>query len=309
MNRTRALTEGAVIVALYIILLLATFYLPILGTVLLVTLSIPFIVYTYRHMASQALIVFISSLLLTYLTLGIFAVPLTFMFGSAGIVMGYFYKKNSSAFTILITGSLAFIANVLLLYGASILIFQIDFIAEAKAMFEQSISMAERLLPEGEEANSQLQLLYEQLEVLQYILPSGMIFIGVILSLLSQMIANIVLKRLKGNIQTFPPFKDWNFPQSLLWYYLGAMILTFFNLEQGTTIYIAVINAFVVLEMVMVIQGLSFLFYFSHMKKWNKSIPIIATILVFFIPIFLHIVRILGIIDLGFRLKQKLKQT
>ena len=43
------------------------------------------------------------------------------------------------------------------------------------------------------------------------------------------------------------------------------------------------------------------------MKKWAKVIPIIVVILTFFIPVVLSIVRMLGIIDLGFNLRQRLE--
>ncbi|MEH7558544.1 DUF2232 domain-containing protein, partial [Priestia megaterium] len=79
-----------------------------------------------------------------------------------------------------------------------------------------------------------------------------------------------------------------------------------FNIEQGTFMYVAIINIVMGLQMLVVLQGISFIFYFSHQKGYAKAIPIVVTILALIIPIILQIVRILGIIDLGFNLRKQL---
>ncbi|MEH6878471.1 DUF2232 domain-containing protein, partial [Priestia megaterium] len=93
-----------------------------------------------------------------------------------------------------------------------------------------------------------------------------------------------------------------------LWYYLIALILTFpmFNFEQGSFMYIVILNMLALLQMLVVLQGISFIFYFSYQKGYAKAIPIVVTILALIIPIILQIVRILGIIDLGFNLRKQL---
>ncbi|MEH7584161.1 DUF2232 domain-containing protein, partial [Priestia megaterium] len=105
-----------------------------------------------------------------------------------------------------------------------------------------------------------------------------------------------------------PPFREFKLPKSILWYYLIALILSFpsFNIEQGTFMYVAIINIVMGLQMLVVLQGISFIFYFSHQKGYAKAIPIVVTILALIIPIILQIVRILGIIDLGFNLRKQL---
>jgi uncharacterized protein YybS (DUF2232 family) len=58
----------------------------------------------------------------------------------------------------------------------------------------------------------------------------------------------------------------------------------------------------------MLLQGLSFVAYFTHIKKFPKAFLIIAVILTFLLPFVLYIVRILGIIDLGFNLRKRLEE-
>jgi uncharacterized protein YybS (DUF2232 family) len=308
-NQTKVMTEGAILVALFSVFLLAAIYLPVIGMFFMFTLAIPFIVFTYRHGFKRAILIFVVALLITYITAGILTTPLTVMFGVSGMIMGHFYRNQSPAFTVLIAGSLSFLANLVMFYGIAMVFLQIDIAEQTQKMLTESFSMAENFITStGGEPSDQLDSLYKQLEALPYMIPSFLVLIGIFLAVFTQFFGNLVLKRLKGKIQSFPPFRDWQFPKSLLWYYLAVMVFTFFQLEVGSTLYMIVINAFVVLDTIMVVQGLIFIFYFSHMKGLSKAIPITITVLTFLLPIFLSLIKILGIIDLGFDLRKRLKK-
>jgi uncharacterized protein YybS (DUF2232 family) len=58
----------------------------------------------------------------------------------------------------------------------------------------------------------------------------------------------------------------------------------------------------------MIIQGLSLVFYYAHAKRMGKALPIIAVVFAVLIPVVLYIIRILGIIDLGFDLRSRFKK-
>lgn len=308
MIRTRSITEGAILIALYTVLLLATFYIPFVGIILMFALAVPFIVYTYRHDIKASILFFVTSIFITYMTVGLMVIPLTLMFGSSGIVIGYLYSKKKESFSILIAGSIAYILNLVFLYGAAVLLFKVNFIEQATVMLKESIEQAEKMmLAMGQEPNAEnIELFYQQLEIVQYIIPSLLVMTGIIFAFITQVFSNKVLKRLNADIQPFPPFREWRFPQSLLWYYLIVIILMFIGAEEGSSLYIVIMNTYYVLEMIMVVQGLSFVYFFSHLKKWPVAIPVIIMILTFTIPILLNLTRILGIIDLGFDLRKRI---
>ncbi|MGX2961963.1 DUF2232 domain-containing protein [Peribacillus sp. JNUCC 23] len=58
------------------------------------------------------------------------------------------------------------------------------------------------------------------------------------------------------------------------------------------------------MQFFVLLQGLAFVFFGSHRQGRSKVILIIITILLLMNPVFQFIVRFLGIIDLGFPLRQ-----
>jgi uncharacterized protein YybS (DUF2232 family) len=99
-------------------------------------------------------------------------------------------------------------------------------------------------------------------------------------------------------------------PISIIWLYLIVVIASFFNLDPDGMMFIGVQNALMILEILLAIQGFSFIFFFSHYKKWSKAIPILSIIITLLFPIILlYFVRILGIIDIGLNLRERLKQN
>ena len=78
----------------------------------------------------------------------------------------------------------------------------------------------------------------------------------------------------------------------------------FANPEEGTYLFTAIVNLTYILSFFMVLQGLTFLFYYFDKNGIDKAFAITIVIVSFLIPIFLYIIGILGIIDLGFDLRK-----
>jgi uncharacterized protein YybS (DUF2232 family) len=126
--------------------------------------------------------------------------------------------------------------------------------------------------------------------------------------LIIQSVSFPIIRRLKVEVEKWSGFKDLVFPRSLLWYYLIVTIASLFlDLPIGSYWYLAFVNLAFILQLLLVIQGLSFTYFYSSVKGFPRVIPIIATILLFIHPLALHIMRILGIIDLGFEFRGRLK--
>ncbi len=310
MKSTRVLTEGAVLLALYAVLLGLSLYLPVIGAFLIVMLPVPFVVFVVRHNLKSGILFGLLSLVLTALIGTILSLPATLLFGSAGLVMGYLYKREQSAFSVLIGGTLTYIAGLVVTYALSTLLFNLNPIEEVQVTIEGSMEMTESILSSlGQGTPEQMEKLKESFEVIQYLLPTAIVTLGIMLAVLTQAVSSAVLKRLKHNPSVWPPFREWRFPKSLIWYYLLAAVLMMFNLETGSAIYIAVINIYVLLQFVITIQGFSFIFFYFHVKKISKGVPIAIVIFSFLLPaIALYLVRILGIIDLGFDLRKRFRE-
>nr|WP_282958537.1 YybS family protein [Metabacillus idriensis] len=303
------MTEGAILLALFTVLTLMTLYLPLFGAFLMVFLPLPFILYTVRHGIKAAFTLMAASIFITLIVGSLFALPLTLTYALSGIVMGYFYQKRQTAGA-LIGGTIAFLISFVVMYAASAAFFQIDPIEEATGSMNETIDMAKSMMAAiGQEANeAAINQLEEQMKYIGYLIPSLLVSVSFIFALLSHAVTVPVLKRLKIQLLPLKPFREWKLPSSIVWYYLIVSFLLFLNLDTGSFLYIAAVNLLFVLQVLLVVQGFSFIFFYSHVKKYSKAIPVIAVILSLILPILMYLVRILGIIDLAFNLRGRVKK-
>jgi uncharacterized protein YybS (DUF2232 family) len=308
-KRVNVLTEGAILLALFTVLTLMTLYLPLIGAFLMVFLPLPFILYTVRHGIKAAVTLMAASIFITLIVGSLFALPLTLTYALSGIVMGYFYQKRQTAGA-LIGGTIAFLISFVVMYAASVAFFQIDPIEEATGSMDETIDMAKSMMAAiGQEANeAAINQLEEQMKYIGYLIPSLLVSVSFIFAILSHAVTIPVLKRLKIQLVPLKPFREWKLPASIVWYYLIVSFLFFLNLDTGSFLYIAAVNLLFVLQVLLVVQGFSFIFFYSHVKNYSKAIPVTAIILSLILPILMYLVRILGIIDLAFNLRGRVKK-
>ncbi|MBB5174762.1 YybS family protein [Texcoconibacillus texcoconensis] len=308
MQQTRTVTEGAMILSIYMVLLFISFWVPFVGSLVLWLLPIPFILYVMRHGLKPGVFVWVSSLFLTLMLLTPMALPLTFTFATGGLVIGEMFRRKKQAFAVLLAGSLTFIATLLVNFIISIVLLDIHPIETMQEMLYESVVTAETLLSsigqsESGDVLTQMETFIDQLMV---ITPFLFIVTGIGYALFIQWIASTFLRRLKYEISTFPPLREWSFPKSFIWYYLIMLILLMIGFEQGDTMYTVVMNLTPLLEMAMIIQGFAFIFFYFYNKGVTRAFPITIVIVSLFMPFLLSIVRILGLIDLGFDLRKRM---
>lgn len=310
LKNTKVITEGAIFAAIFALIAFLSVVLPILGSFIIWILPIPFIVYTVRNGWKPGVMLWVVAIFVSFIIGGLPLIFTAIIFGSSGVVVGELYKRGKSAFTVLLGGSLAYIANLIVYFILSIVVLDIHPVKVIQELMLDSVQTAEAmLLTLGQDPSAQLKPFLEFIDRLMYIAPSIIIITGVFYALIIQVLASAVLKRIGEKVSHFKPFREWSFPKSFLWYYLVASILVLIGVEEGTSLYIVTYNLFPLLEIVMTVQGLAVVFFYCHIKQFNKSIPIIIIVVTVIAPFLLYIYRILGIIDLGFELRKRLKNS
>ncbi|MGM7703267.1 YybS family protein [Pseudalkalibacillus sp. Hm43] len=308
MNRTRALTEGAILASVYAVLFLITLYIPVLSIVTLFLLSLPFILYTVRHGFKKSLLFFATTLVLSVIVGSLAAINVPILFGSVGIVLGHLYRKKSGMFAVLLGATLTYLVNFVLIYVMSIILLDINLATQLKESLEESIRLTEEVGGMlGGDVEQTVGQLRELLSIVPYILPALIVILSVFFAFLTVVVSNLFLKRFKIEIPDWKPFRYWSFPKSIIWYYLAVILLFLTNPEEGSALYIITMNLYLVLEIVLVIQGLAFIYFYFWKKNKGKTIPVLITISLFIIPVGFYVIRILGIIDLGFDLRNRIK--
>ncbi len=308
MKNARVLTEGAVQLAIFTILLLLSLYMPVFGMVTTFFLAIPFLLFTMRHTYKNGLFLLAISFIPSIWFGSLFSVPMTFMFASSGVVMGHVWRKQGGKYTVLLVGTLSFLVSMIIIYASSVLFFDIHIGKQIEEMMQQSFQSAQNILEKLGQTNGQFeQAMKQTMDIVIDLLPTAFVFAAACFAFITQQVAVPILRRLNMEIGNWQPFRELVLPKSLLWYYLAVMLLLFFPIEHGSFLYVALLNLFQILQLLMTIQGFSFIFYWMYHKKMGRKGAIATVVLSLFFPFLLHLVRILGIIDLGFDLRKKLK--
>ncbi|WP_421382418.1 YybS family protein [Bacillus salacetis] len=309
MKNARILTEGALLLAIYTILLLLSVYVPFISLFATLFLVLPFIIYSEKHGLKPGLTMLAAATVISLLTGAFFVtIPLTLSFGITGILIGWMLKNDKSKMSIYLASSFVFLISMVIQYVVSILLLNMNLIEDVlkqfRSLMTEAVETAERLgQPIPQENIDEIHTVMELTEVLipTVFLTTAFVIMFVIIS-----VNFPLLKKLGIQSAKFPPFRNWKLPQSIVWYYLITLILMIvLKPEIGTYLHLALYNLFYVLQLLLVVQGFSFIYFFAHLKKWPKGLLILITVLSF--PL-VNLVRILGIIDLGFDLRQRLQR-
>ncbi|MBU8881266.1 YybS family protein [Bacillus sp. FJAT-29790] len=312
MRNVHKLTEGAVLLAAFAVLILITIYVPVLGIATNLFLAVPFILFAAKNTRMNAFVFLIAAILLSLIVGTILAVPLTLSYGMTGLVIGYFIQEKKGRGATFIAGSLVFLANLLLQYAVAVAFFKINFIEEVIDLMKESINRSKSMLDAiGQNTDGAVVEQFESfLETIELLTPSLFVMMSLMAVILIELVSFPIIKRFGINPGPRKPFRELTMPKSILWYYLITILASFvIKPAEGSYWFLALINIAFSLQLIMVFQGLSFIFYISYKKGLPRAIPIVVTVFTLLIPVFLSIVRILGIIDLGFGLRKRLEKT
>ncbi|WP_175989839.1 YybS family protein [Bacillus sp. Marseille-Q1617] len=305
MKNNRVLTEGVLMLVSFTGLLLLTVYIPILGIAAFFVLPLPLMIFSSKHALMRSLFVFAGTLVLGFLVGGPIALMLAFAVGTTAIVMGWCIKEKRDKLRILMAATFTLLINIVLGFILTIAIFNINIVEDS---LEESKTTYYSLFEQiGQEPDQKLvESLESSINLLQTLTPTMFLGMAASTALIFIWVNFPLLKRLGVTVPVFKPFREWMLPKSILWYYLIILVVSMIaQPEQGSYLYTAVLNVLYVLQTLMAVQGLSFLYFLGHFKGWSKGILVLITIIS--IPL-LYLVRILGIIDLGFNLRERLQR-
>jgi uncharacterized protein YybS (DUF2232 family) len=311
-KNTQRLTEGAVLLAIFAVLLLITLYVPFLGIISIFFLALPFIYFAWKNDFKGITVFLIASIMISLIVGSFLSIPMTLLFGTTGIALGFLVQKNKSRTTILLVASLVFLVNMLVQYGVAVAFFQFNFITEAATMLEKSLDSSFQVLDSfgrGDEVEKLKKQFDTMMMMFETLMPSMFVMSSFIFVYLLQLINFPLLKRFGLKVTHWKSFRELSLPKSILWYYLITAILSLIlKPETGSYLYLALWNLAYILQILLVFQGLSFVYFICHLRGMPKAVPIIITVLGLIQPMILYIIRILGIIDLGFDLRKRLQK-
>ncbi|WP_167577787.1 YybS family protein [Ammoniphilus sp. YIM 78166] len=308
-NNVRSMLEGALISGIFLVLMFTTIYTP-LGIITAMALPVPFTIYAARNDLKKSMLVVAASGLLTIFIGALPSIFSALFAGLLGVVMGVLYRQGKSAFHVFVGGSLASLAFLLGSLVISYYVLNINPVTTIQEMMNQSIEMSRSIMEQiGPADEKQTAMLTDMVGMIGKMVPMLLILGSTQFALINHWFSRKVLQRLGTPVPSFPPFREWRWPRSIMYYYLVVLLGSIIVGAQGGDMWeTLLLNIKPILDIMMMIQGLSFLFFFSHSKGWGKAIPITAIVLVFIFPPFPFILVLLGILDLGIDLRSKVSK-
>lgn len=309
MNQSKKITEGALLTAIFIILMFVTVFVPGISLITLFILPVPFIFYSFKYNWQASLIMLGVAVLLSSLFATIISLPLAILASIGGIMIGTSMHQGLTAYETWARGTVGFIIGLLLAFIFVQVGLQINLINELDNLFSESLEMSKRMMEDigfVNVAEEEWKRVETQLSLAKNLIPVGITILSVFFAFISQWLGYKLLNRMEKQTFSFPPFRTLRLPIVFVWIYFFAMVFMFMDLDPNSMLYLVAHNIFSLAGMFMVLQGFSFMFFITHKNKWSKSLPIIGVIITMILPfILLYFVRILGIIDIGFGLRDR----
>ncbi|PLT33242.1 YybS family protein [Bacillus sp. V5-8f] len=311
MYNGRKIAEGGALLALFSILLFLSVQIPLLGMPLFFFLPIPFILTAVKHDLGWSIGFLVVACCLSALFGTISAIPMTLLTGATGVTIGALIRRDKPAYMVYIGAVLILIIGIMAMYGAAAWFFNVNFIEDFIRLLRESVRRSmDMMAAMGQEVPETLTKQFNDwVTMLNTLLPALLVTTAMVMAGLIFLASHPFIKRFSEKKVSWPPFRELQLPKSLLWYYLITMVAGFFlRPEDGSYFYMVIANLLLVLQLLMLIQGYSLLFFFSHIKGWAKVVPVLILVFSLLLPFIQAFVRIAGIIDLGFPIRDVLRK-
>jgi uncharacterized protein YybS (DUF2232 family) len=226
---------------------------------------------------------------------------ISLFFLAPSVMMGISYKKKASARTALMAGTTTMLAQLLL--GLVLITLNGVNIHQAIGGFiRDSLDQA----PDIWKAGLTDEVLDHAIQMMLTMIPSYLIFLSLYYVVITHWIGRRILIKTGEQIPGLRPIKEWMLPKSLVWYYLAALIVNLFVPADSDSIWSMILwNLIPLLMFTFAIQAISFLFYLADAKGWNKTLPIIGIVL---FPLLPNLLSLLGVFDVSFDIRKRLKK-
>ena len=308
-NQTRKLAHGAMMIAIFTVLMAIVFYIPMANIIAAIIAPLPMIWYSANYDRRSSFLVAIIAVIVTFFIGGLLLIPASLIFAAAGVAIGdAIYNKKSKVFMFIST-SIVLLVTFAIQYVISLRLFEVDFIRDSmelmKTSYIESIKMTEKLTGQAT-PKEVMDNMNNMLNTLEMTLPASITLAMLFVSFIIITVNLPILKRLKVDVPKFGKFSELRLPRSVLWYYLIALSINLFvQPEPNSSLAIIMLNVSMILWILLTLQGISFIHFAIDAFGYPKFIKVLSTIVA--IPLYSFVILI-GIIDLGFNARDYIRE-
>lgn len=299
-NQIRSL-HGAMMIALFTIIIVIAFYVPIVNLIAILFAPLPFAWFSAKYNRSSSIFVAIIGCIISFFFGGLLILPFSLIFASIGVVMGDALRLKKSKVFLFMSSSITVLITFALQYVLLVNLLNINVKQIMRETYTKSIELPQSLTGQTPDVAT----MNSMFDMMESTLPAT-ITIGVFALTFIIMSINLpLLKRFGINVPKFRSIKNIRLPRPILWYYLIVLAINLFiSPETGTPLYVIILNFSLILWLLLTIQGVSFLHFVLDAFGSPKFLKVLAIIMA--IPLYSFYVLI-GILDLGFDIRSFVK--
>lgn len=300
-DNARKMTYGAMMIAIFAILLAITAYIPLLGFITVFFIPLPIILYRLRYDRAASILVVTAGILVSLLG-GIALLPFAILFGLLGLVIGDTVQSGKTKLYTFMASGLVILLTTVLGYVVIVALAGINIIEEMmKALQESQEKMISFMESYGEVPKNFKEQMQASMDLTLAAIPSVIIITSFSLGLVVVLLNMALAKRFGHTVPKFPPLRSMKLPLITVWCYLLILLLPLFMaVEEGTTLYLMFVNATIILRLLFVVQGISLIHHFMYETKRPQWLTVILTIIAILLS---PITILLGIIDVGMNIR------
>lgn len=315
-KKTASMVEGGILASIAIVFALISVYLPFLGVIVNLIWPVPVLLLGVRHgLKASLMCLTVAGIIIAILINPIQAISVVFGFGFIGISLGYAINQRWSPLKTMAIGSVASLLSKGAVLLISIVLMGINPLTVQLAATGQALEQALAIYQTLGFTAEQLQAIRVTMEttigLLKYIMPAGFALASVVDTYLNYLIAKKILARLGNPQPDFLEFRLWQIPGYVLWIYgVSLLLVTFYNQQPDNLLYLIGVNLQMVTNVILLIQGLSIVYYYIHYKNWPNFLKSLIVILLFSSQFLVQVVVLMGAFDVVFdyrRLKARHK--
>lgn len=305
LNKTREITEAGLFAALFAVMIIGSFYIPIIGSLLNLFLPIPMIVLTMKNRPLYVLASGITGMLLSSVVVSLLSgLTLGGMGLIVGLPMGLVMKRKKPNLSTLLVGTVAAAIGFTLTFGVVEYVSGITLIQTVESSFQTSSeiqaglnSAFEGLGVDTTEATAQSeQLVKEMIDLLRLVMPALMLMFSMFYAAANLAFSHQVLKRLHIEHVPVKPFDQFRYPKHLAYGSMGMMVVAFLLGRMGIVDeHLITANFTYLFTTVFSIQGMALVYYFLKGRSGKGPAIIVIALLVF--VGFMNYLSFLGFFD------------
>lgn len=297
-DRAGKITYGAMMMAMFVILLAITVYIPLVGLLTIFITPLPIMLYRLRFDRASAVLVLSGSILLSMLIGKLLILPMALAFGAIGLVIGDTMTTGKTKLYTFMASGLTMLITLMLTYVAVVLFFEVNILEELMvALRESQEQMTAMMTRFGEMPENFEKQLADMMAFYEAAVPSTFILGSFSFAFIIVIVNSEIAGRLGNKLPKFGSFREMKLPTPTVWVYLIIVLLPFLaKLEPGTMSELVYVNGSVILRVLFFIQGISLVLYYMNHMKLPKWVTVIAVI---FAIILSPVTILLGILDTG----------